>query len=211
MSSRPLDIEQIHRLIAADRVSLPKADEYPEGFFSRPPTPASVLMPMFQEQGEWHLLYIRRSEQQHDRHSGQVAFPGGKVEPVDDNAIDTALRETREEIGLGRRHVTLLGSMNEYRTITNFLVKPVVAEIPWPVTLTLDEREVSRVFSIPLKWLAQSSHYDVRQRVIEGAASPLKVIRFEPYDGEVLWGVSARLTLNLLQILGLAEPAQHDA
>ncbi|MEJ1372696.1 MAG: CoA pyrophosphatase [Candidatus Sedimenticola sp. (ex Thyasira tokunagai)] len=201
--SMELNSDRLYRLIAGGGLHRLEADSYPEGFFPGPPSPAAVLMPLFRADGAWHLLFIRRSEHENDHHSGQVAFPGGKVDGGDIDAVDTALREAREEIGLDSSHITLLGHLDQYRTISNYLVKPVVAEIPWPLVLVPDKREVSRIFSIPLNWLADGANYQVNHRVIEGTELPMKVIRFEPYDGEVLWGVSARLTINLLQILGL--------
>ncbi|MES9858016.1 MAG: CoA pyrophosphatase [Sedimenticola sp.] len=202
-----LSSDRICHLVATGTMYRLEADRYPKGFFPGPPSPASVVMPLFlSESGAWHLLFIRRSEHESDHHSGEVAFPGGKVSVGDMDAVDTAFREAREEIGLDSRQINLLGCMDDYRTISNYLVKPVVVEIPWPLALTPDRREVSRIFSIPLNWLADSANYQVSNRVIDGAELPMKVIRFEPHDGEVLWGVSARLTLNLLHILGLVSP-----
>lgn len=109
-------------------------------------------------------IYIRRTEFEGDHHSGQVAFPGGKLEPGDRDAYDVALREAQEEIGLAREDVSILGHLKAYRTISNFLVTPVVAKIKWPVPLVLEQREVSRVFSIPVSWLADPLNHQVSWR-----------------------------------------------
>jgi len=88
-------------------------------------------------------------------------------------------------------------------TITNYWVTPVIGKIPWPYSFTLAQEEVSRVFTIPLSWLANATHFEIRQREIPDYYAPLAVIYFNTYDGEVLWGVSAQITLNLLQALRL--------
>ena len=108
-----------------------------------------------------------------------------------------------EEIGIGTQDVAVLGSLNEYRTVSNFLVRPVVGQICWPVTFNPDSREVDRIFSIPLDWLADERNHEVNQRVIDGCESALTVIHFQRYGGELLWGITAKLTVNLLQVLGL--------
>lgn len=203
MADSKLTEEGISRLIANNGMRLPAPDSYPDGFFSEPPIPASVFIPLFQRNEQWEMLFIRRTEHDNDRHSGQVAFPGGKKDPGDRSHIDTALREMEEEIGIGAQDVTVLGSLNEYRTVSNFLVHPVVGQIDWPVTFNPDSREVGRIFSIPLDWLADERNHEINQRVIDGCESALTIIHFQRYGGELLWGITAKLTVNLLQVLGL--------
>ncbi|AKH22028.1 hypothetical protein AAY24_03715 [Sedimenticola thiotaurini] len=184
---------------------VPEAVRYPEGYFAAPPAPASVLMPLFKDQDGWRVLYIRRSEHENDRHSGQVAFPGGKLEAIDRDAHAAALREAQEEIGLDPAHVSILGDLRSYHTISNYLVTPVVAEIQWPVPLVPDRREVSRVFSIPVNWLADPANHRVSWRRLDGSDASIQVIHFERYEGELLWGITAKLTVTLLNLIGLLE------
>lgn len=186
----------------------PKPSSYPEGFFDTPARPASVLVPLFRHQNEWNLLFIRRSEFEGDRHSGQVAFPGGKVDDTDLSATHAALREAEEEVGLIPDQVTVLGELADYRTISNYLVKPVVAEIPWPVNLVPDTREVSRVFSIPLGWLLDPDNHKISERKLDGYQKLIQVIYFQRYDGELLWGITAKLTLSLLSVLQSAAESE---
>ena len=169
---------------------------------------ASVLIPLLKQKDEWHVLYIRRSKNLHDRHSGQVAFPGGASEDGDLDAIDTALRETREEIGISRDNITIVGSLPNYETVSYFSVTPVVGLLNWPCTMNLEPSEVARAFTIPLTWLLDDSNYTLRDRQAQPASSSgpetkrrLQVVHFDEYDGEVLWGATARMTLNLLLAL----------
>jgi len=199
-----LNQEKIVQILHMTGQLLPEAENYPSGFFTSPPCYASVLIPMYLEDGQWNILFIRRSEHEHDQHSGQVAFPGGKVDKHDHNARAAALREAEEEIGLQPEQVTILGHLRDYQTISNYMVTPVVAEINWPIALKIDRREVSKVFSIPLLWLANPANYTLSQRELEGWNSHAEVIHFQPYQGELLWGITARLTVSLLQLLGLS-------
>ncbi len=176
---------------------------FPASILSASPRPAAVLVPILQKPDGWHLLYIRRTRVERDVHSGQVAFPGGSSEPADSNPRQTALREASEEIGLPIYRTDVLGCLPRFRTISNYIVTPVVAHIPWPFEMRLSRGEVSRVFTIPLDWLAVPSNREVRRRVlVDGRTIP--VVYFRPYDGEVVWGATARITLAFLQQAGLA-------
>jgi 8-oxo-dGTP pyrophosphatase MutT (NUDIX family) len=160
---------------------------------------AAVLLPMFRQQQAWHLLFIRRAQRNQDYHSGQVAFAGGKREDADASLLDTALREAHEEIGLHPQDVQILGELGAHFSASRFRITPVVGYIPWPYRLTLQMSEVDRVFSIPLDWLAQPDSHRTKQHSINGKSIP--VAYFNEYDGEVLWGATARMTLSLINCL----------
>lgn len=170
--------------------------------------PAAVLIPLLKRQigsglPSWHILLTRRTEKVAD-HKGQVSFPGGRSDNGDPSPEATALRETHEEIGLNPRFVRLAGRLNPLLTITNYLVTPVVGFIPWPYNFQLQNEEVSRIFIIPLSWLADPANFELRDRKLTtnyGYHKILKVVFFRPYDGETLWGVSAEITLRLLKTL----------
>lgn len=199
------EAEIAHRLALAH--GIPGALDYPEREYihelaPRPLRPAAVLIPLLRQAGEWRLLYTRRVDGLPE-HSGQVAFPGGRVDPGDPTPEAAALREAEEEIGLNPANVRILGRLGEYPTITAYCITPVVAAIDWPVPLHMQPGEVSRVFTIPLSWLMQKENYREQARPVPIPHSPIKVIYYQPYDGEILWGASARLTLSLLAILQL--------
>lgn len=169
-------------------------------YLTGPARPAAVLVPLLRQAGAWHILYTRRSANLPE-HSGQVAFPGGRADPGDASPEFTALREAQEEIGLRPQDARLLGRMRPYLTITNYRITPVVGVIPYPYPFTPADIEVSRIFTIPLAWLADPTHYEQRLRSLPAPHAPVPVVYFQTYDGEVLWGATAQMTLHLVQLL----------
>jgi 8-oxo-dGTP pyrophosphatase MutT (NUDIX family) len=181
-------------------------------FITDSPRPAAVLIPLFigntteGAENVWQVLLTRRTNSVAE-HQGQVAFPGGRADPSDTTPEMTALREAKEEIGLDPNQVRILGRMQSMHTISNYMVTPIVGVIPWPFSIHLEETEVSRVFSIPLNWLADPNNHEIRNRTIPEAFIKLlnkknfPVIYFQPYNDELLWGVSAEITLRLIDIL----------
>jgi 8-oxo-dGTP pyrophosphatase MutT (NUDIX family) len=162
--------------------------------------PAAVLVPLFQVDGEWHLLYTRRTNSV-ESHPGQVAFPGGAIERSDGTAAAAALREAHEEIGLSPSQVSILGQMNPLLTVTQFTVTPVVAQIPWPFPLKVNPSEVASAFQVPLSFLANPANLERRPREPLIPGRPIDVLYFRPYSDEVIWGVTARITTDLLEVI----------
>lgn len=197
-----LSEEQIRAYLAA-RQADPYISPLRESFSQQEPRPAAVLVPLLRQDDEWRLLYILRSVHEGDMHSGQVAFPGGRWEAGETRAEQAALREANEETGLEPKSIRLLGQLEDFITISNYRVTPVVGVIPWPAALSAQPGEVQRIFSIPLGWLADPAHREERERIAPGGQA-LKVVYFTKYDQELLWGVTARITLNFLQALRLA-------
>lgn len=161
--------------------------------------PAAVLVPLIWVEGEWHLLFTRRTELL-PSHKGQVAFPGGSAEPEDLTPENTALREAHEEIGLNPEDVQVFGRLISRPTVSHFIITPVVGKVPWPNQFALSSYEVSRIFTIPLSWLADPAHREEKPRTLPNGHHEA-VIYYEPYDGEILWGASARITVDLLRVL----------
>jgi 8-oxo-dGTP pyrophosphatase MutT (NUDIX family) len=197
-----LTAEEIARRLA-QRTDLPREDPYPPGFLQGAPRPAAVLIPMMQVDSTWQVLFIRRATNDEDKHSGQVAFPGGRCETGDPDPVAAALRETHEEVGVRPADVRILGRMNDYVTITNYRVTPIIGQIDWPYPLRLAEDEVSHSFVVPLHWLADPRNREERRRKLPSGGDSVSVIYFEPYDGELIWGVSARILVSFLEVLEL--------
>jgi len=164
-------------------------------------TPAAVLVPLYQDHGRWHVLYTRRTESV-DSHRGQVSFPGGRIEVQDAGPEQAALREAQEEIGLAPESVEILGRLDSLLTVTQFLVTPVVGLIPWPTTFHLNSEEVATTFGVSLDWLSDPDNLEVRLRrpLVPGPSVP--VYYYRPFQDEVIWGATARITLDLLEALG---------
>lgn len=194
-------------LLSADeirqRLHAQKATTYdiPPELLDSEPREAAVLIPFLRIDEAWHLLFIRRATYDGDRHSGQVAFAGGKREQHDDDLLQTALRESEEELGIDPGSVEVLGYINHHHTVSRFQVRPYVGVMDWPYELTLDGVEVARAFTMPLAWLANPGNYRSEERFFETSGNPWPIIYFDEYDGEILWGATARMTLSLIDIL----------
>lgn len=159
---------------------------------------AAVLVPLVWYEDEWHLLFTRRTETV-ESHKGQVSFPGGACDEGETTPEQTALREAQEEIGIMPSEVRVLGRLSNLITITYFRVTPVVGVVRWPTVFRVGAHEVARVFTIPLGWLANTSN----RWEFEIPGTNRTLIAYHPYDGELLWGATARMTVNFLNILGL--------
>ena len=160
---------------------------------------AAVLIPFLWIDGAWHILFTRRTDHL-ETHKGQVAFPGGAVDPCDVDPGATALREAYEETGIQPGSVRLIGQMIDMVTITRFLVTPVVGVVEWPQSLNLAEFEVSRVFTVPLGWLADPENVEIKPYLRPNGHIE-EVIYFNRYDGEMIWGVTGRIMYDLIQLL----------
>lgn len=133
-------------------------------------------------------------------HSGQVAFPGGKMETGDINIIQTALREAEEEVGIDRRKVQVLGNLSDlYIPTSNFLVSPIIGFLENRPELVPEEKEVSRIIQTELQFLLNPEV--IKQKVLEfGPNLKLDTPYFE-IDGEVVWGATAMILSELIQVL----------
>ena len=159
---------------------------------------AAVLIPLVWYDEQWHLLFTRRTDTV-ESHKGQVSFPGGACDEGETTPEETALREAEEEIGIQPGDVKVVGRLSNLITITYFRVTPVVGVVRWPAVFRVGAHEVARIFTIPLAWLANSSN----RWQFEMPGRNRSLIAYHPYDGELLWGATARMTVDFLSVLGL--------
>jgi 8-oxo-dGTP pyrophosphatase MutT (NUDIX family) len=167
---------------------------------------AAVLVPLVEREGDLHLVFIRRSDSV-ESHRGQVAFPGGRVDPTDTTLLHTALREAHEEVGIEPQVVDVLGGFSTMSTVSSgMLVAPFVGLLKRPVNYTIQEVEVAQVFEVPLHALADKRYrgtYEWR-RDKERPSSNFPAIF---HSGQTIWGLTLRITENLLDMMGIPHPS----
>jgi 8-oxo-dGTP pyrophosphatase MutT (NUDIX family) len=162
--------------------------------------PAAVLLPLYQERDIWNLLFTRRTEFV-ESHRGQVSFPGGVIDAEDESPTQAALREIQEEIGIRPEDIEVLGMLDPLLTTTQYAITPIVGTFPWPYDLHINRDEVASVFGVSLEWLADENNLEVRRRDYPISGGSIPVYYFKPYQGEIIWGATALLTVNLLRLV----------
>jgi 8-oxo-dGTP pyrophosphatase MutT (NUDIX family) len=166
-------------------------------------TNASVLVPLVQRDAGLTVLMTQRTGHLRD-HAGQISFPGGRAEASDADVIDTALRETEEEVGLARRHVEILGALPVYRTVTNYDVTPVVALVHPPFELAIDAHEVAEAFEVPLAFLMTPAHHRRHRFEFAGGQREFWSMPWPRPDGQgdyFIWGATAAMLRNFYRLL----------
>jgi 8-oxo-dGTP pyrophosphatase MutT (NUDIX family) len=163
---------------------------------------AAVLMALFPKNEEWHILFIERNANDRDHHGGQIGFPGGKAELGDASMLATALREAEEEVGIGREEVKVIGGLTElYIPVSNFQVHPFLGYLEEKPNYLLQAEEVNAVLEVPL------SHFQLTKvrRSTDIRIAPQITLKHVPYfdvQGRVLWGATAMMLNELLEIIG---------
>ena len=147
-----------------------------------------MLIPLFYSQGQYHVIFTERSDEV-GFHKGQVSFPGGTREPSDSSLLQTALRESEEEIGLKAKDVEILGELDDSLTLTsNYIISPFVALIPYPYPFKPDGREIREIFSVPLSFLMDEDNFERDSYAYK-------------YEGHVIWGATARILKQFIDLL----------
>ena len=165
---------------------------------------AAVLIPLFYKEGHIHILFTQRSEQV-IHHKGQICFPGGSYQSSDATLLQTALRETEEEIGLVAKDVEILGELDDSSTITSrYVISPFVALIPYPYTFKPNHNEIKQIFSIPLSELTSEIHL---QQSYPDSGKQYPISYFYHYEEHIIWGVTARILNQLIELLKLRNGA----
>ena len=162
---------------------------------------AAVLAPI-QERPDGDYLILTLRAKNLSSHSGQVAFPGGSVDPDDAGAVATALRETQEEIGVDPGHVRILGQLDQVFAGYNFLVTPFVGLIPYPYEFRPDPRETAVVFSVPVAALLKQDALTLDYR-LSRRSEPIYHFQYDEWD---IWGATARMVKQLLELVYGYEP-----
>ncbi|WP_019991598.1 NUDIX hydrolase [Natronorubrum tibetense] len=157
---------------------------------------AAVLAPVIERDGEDHLLFTRRADDLGE-HPGQMSFPGGGAEPVDETILDTALRESNEEIGLDPGEVEVVGQLDDIRTITEYAVTPFVARVP-DREYVGDGNEVAEIVVLPLSGLLDPDNYEYERR--DHPYYGDVVIHYFHVDGYTVWGATGRILVQLLEL-----------
>jgi 8-oxo-dGTP pyrophosphatase MutT (NUDIX family) len=160
---------------------------------------AAVLVPLMGAGDECTMLFTRRTETV-ETHKGQISFPGGMVDEWDANSAETALREAREEIGLGREHVEVLGLLDDLATPAGFVITPVVGFVASRPPLLLNRAEVAEAFEVSLRFFADPASGTMEIRRVNG-----REYEVWSYDtGEhVIWGATAKIVRTLLARIGM--------
>ncbi len=161
------------------------------------PRPAAVLVPIVGRPEGLTVLLTRRSDTL-PVHKGQISFPGGRVEEDDVDDVETALRETEEEIGLARDRVEVIGRLDTYTTRTGFQVTPVVGLIRPPFELIPDPVEVAEIFEVPLRFVLDSGNHQRHSREWQETVRHFWVL---PYQNYYIWGATAGMLVNLADVM----------
>jgi 8-oxo-dGTP pyrophosphatase MutT (NUDIX family) len=154
---------------------------------------AAVLVPLVEHADEPSILLTRRADHL-EKHSGQVAFPGGKVEDSDDSPIAAALREAEEEIGLDPSYVEIAGVLDTYQTGTGFLILPVVGFVRPGFTLTPDENEVADVFEVPAHIALSEANWKTDSGEWKGRMWNFYSMDYQGYN---IWGATAGMLMHM--------------
>ena len=167
-------------------------------------TKAAVFFPLVQREDGLHVILTRRASHLYD-HAGQISFPGGRIEADDADAIDAALRETEEEIGVSRRFVELIGCQPSFLTSTRFTMKPVIGLVKPGFTLTPATDEVAEVFEVPLAFLMDPRHHRLHRADLPGGGH--RFYFSMPWGTYFIWGATAALIRNFYHYLAAAQSA----
>lgn len=167
--------------------------------------PAAVLVPIQERSDGDHLVLTQRAEMLNS-HSGQVAFPGGKIDLQDSGPLEAALRESQEEIGIDPSHVRILGQLDQVTAAASYLVTPFVGLIPSLYEFRLNPKETTAVFTVPVTALLDHNNLTVDSR-LSRMGSPIYHFQYQDWD---IWGATARIVKQLLELVYGFQAQDHS-
>jgi 8-oxo-dGTP pyrophosphatase MutT (NUDIX family) len=160
-------------------------------------TQAAVLIPIFCKDGEYNIVFTKRSDHML-HHKGQISFPGGARSQDDATLAETALRESWEELGLKTRDVEIVGELDDTPTTTSgFNISPFVAFVPYPYKFTLSPYEISEVFNVPISALLNKAKIKEDRHIFKGQ---VYTGHSYEYEGRIIWGATAKIVEQFLRI-----------
>lgn len=158
---------------------------------------SAVLLPIYYKQGQYYLLFTKRTPEVKD-HKSQISFPGGAYQDEDETLVNTALRECAEEIGLMAGDVEILGELDDFVTqVSNYIISPFVAIIPWPYQFKVNSTEIEEIIEVPISALLDIGRLRLETRIIDDEEV---TSFFYHYQGRVIWGATARILHQFLDI-----------
>ncbi|HEY7641865.1 MAG TPA: CoA pyrophosphatase [Steroidobacteraceae bacterium] len=166
-------------------------------YFPAAPAAAAVLVPLVDREDGLTVLLTQRASHLKN-HAGQISFPGGRIEGSDEGPLAAALRETEEEIGLSREHVTFVGYLEPHLVLSGYWVTPVVGFVQPGFALALDHREVESTFEVPLLHILDAANHKARERML--GTTPVRVYDI-PYGDRHIWGATAGMLMSLYRLL----------
>ena len=190
----------------ADKISTILQSRAPKTLEEERFKPAAVLVPI-QERADGDYLVLTQRATMLSSHSGQVAFPGGRVDRHDPGPLATALRESQEEIGIQPRDVRVLGQLDQVTAAANYLVTPFVGVIPFPYEFRLNPAETTAVFSVPVAALLDPACFKMESRsYATWRHDPIYHFHYQSWD---IWGATARIITQLLELAYDFETQEH--
>ena len=159
--------------------------------------PAAVLFPLFFKGNEPYLLFTKRTDKV-EHHKNQISLPGGRKDAEDANLLQTALRETEEEIGVKPEEVQILGQTDRFLTNTLYLVTPFVGVIPYPYDFKISEIEIDYLIEAPLLHLLDDKNFRTGTATKDGVTW---LLHYYDFNGEIIWGVTGFLLSNFFSIV----------
>lgn len=164
------------------------------------PVPAAVLLPLFLRNGNYYLLFTKRTDHLL-HHSGEISFPGGALNPEEEPEMG-ALRETWEEVGINPSHVEILGALDDFYSIHHYLVTPFVGLMPGDYPYTVNPGEIERIIEAPVDYFLNPAVLRMEPRQWQGQSF---MVRHYDFYGDDIWGLTAAILAQFLEIVFAGE------